>query len=340
MRGFVQKHFRHFNAGAVADAAEEWVRLLAGGGRMMVTLAGAMSTAEVGRSLAPLIRAGGVHAIACTGANLEEDLFHLVAAEHYVRIADWRDLSPEDEEDLLRRRLNRVTDTCIPEEEAMRRVERPLLERWKAAESNGERYFPHEYLFQMLEYHTLDSTFQKDPAESWLYAAWECGVPLFVPGWEDSTLANHFVSEVLMGNLSDFGLVRPGLEYMAELARWYRDTSAGAPVGFFQVGGGIAGDFPVCVVPLINQDMMMDFERGVRHPDWPEAPFWAYFCQVGDAPASYGGYSGAPPNEKITWGKLGPDTPRFAIQSDATVVCPLVFEYVREQLEALGAPSS
>src|SRR5215204_4546617 len=114
---FVDRHYRHFNAASVRDASEAWTRHLDGGGVMLLTLAGAMSTAELGISLAEMIRQGKVHAITCTGANLEEDLFNLVARSHYERLPHYRELTAQQEEELLRRHLNRVTDTCIPEEE-------------------------------------------------------------------------------------------------------------------------------------------------------------------------------------------------------------------------------
>ncbi|MCX7830176.1 MAG: deoxyhypusine synthase family protein, partial [Acidobacteria bacterium] len=60
-------------------------------------------------------------------------------------------------------------------------------------------------------------------------------------------------------------------------------------------------------------------------------PLWGYFCQISEAATSYGSYSGAVPNEKITWGKLGVDTPKFVVESDATIVAPLIFAYVLNQ---------
>lgn len=313
---FVRHHYRHFNAAALVDAADAYIDHLAGGGRMLMTLAGAMSTAELGLSLAEMIRRDKVHAIACTGANLEEDLFNLVAHEHYVRVPHYRELAPADEQKLLERHLNRVTDTCIPEEEAIRRIEHAVLARWRAADEAGERHFPHEYLYQLIRSGGLEAHYQIDPADSWLVAASEKDLPIIVPGWEDSTLGNIYAAHCLKGNIKAVHTVRSGIEYMMMLADWYREQAPRTPVGFFQLGGGIAGDFPICVVPMLEQDMEV------------ETPLWAYFCQVSDSTTSYGSYSGAVPNEKITWGKLGVDTPRFIIESDATIVAPLVFACV------------
>src|SRR5438093_9285378 len=141
---FVKHHFRHFNAAALVDAAEAYQSHLESGGWMMATLAGAMSTAEVGLSLAEMIRRGKIHAITCTGANLEEDLFNLVAHDHYERVPHYRDLPPQDEQSLLARHMNRVTDTCLPQEEAMRRLEGGLVAEWAKADRAAGRFSPHD----------------------------------------------------------------------------------------------------------------------------------------------------------------------------------------------------
>jgi deoxyhypusine synthase len=284
---------------------------------MLLTMAGAMSTAELGKSLAEMIRQRKVDAICCTGANLEEDVFNLVAHDHYVRIPRYRDLTPEDEEKLFERQLNRVTDTCIPEEEAMRRMERVILDLWKATDREGQRRFPHEFFYQVLREGLLEKHYQIDPRDSWLVAAAEADLPLFVPGWEDSTLGNIYAARTIEGKIVNVGTVRSGIEYMVKLADWYTRKAPDGGVGFFQIGGGIAGDFPICVVPMIHQDLRRT-----------EVPLWSYFCQISDSTTSYGSYSGAVPNEKITWGKLGKDTPSFIIESDATIVVPLIFGYV------------
>ena len=313
---FMKTHYRHFNAAAVVDAAEGYRQHLDGGGKMLVTLAGAMSTAELGLSLAEMIRQDKVHAISCTGANLEEDIFNLVAHDHYVRVPHWRNLTPEMEQALLDRHLNRVTDTCIPEEEAMRRVERAVLKEWRGRSDSGQRFFPPEPLYALLKSGALREHYQIDPKHSWLIAAAERDLPIFVPGWEDSTLGNMYAAALIRGEVVETAL-RSGVETMRRLAAWYTETAPRTSIGFFQIGGGIAGDFPICVVPMLHQDLKRD-----------HIPLWGYFCQITDGTTSYGGYSGATPSEKITWGKLSADTPMHAIESDATIVAPLIFAYV------------
>ena len=314
---FIDRHFRHFNAASLNDAANAYIAHLDSGGSMLMALAGAMSTAELGVSLAEMIRQRKIHAVCCTGANLEEDVFNLVAHSHYERLPRYRDLTPEDEQRLLERQLNRVTDTCIPEHEAMRRIENVVLEEWKRSDASGERLFPHEFLYRVLLSGRLNDHLEIDPADSWLLAAAQANLPIFVPGWEDSTLGNIYAAHCIQGTFSNVHTVRSGIEYMMRLAEWYRTTSPRSSIGLFQIGGGIAGDFPICVVPMLSQDLRLDNVR-----------LWGYFCQISDSTTSYGSYSGADPNEKITWGKLGVATPKFIIESDATIVAPLVFARV------------
>ena len=314
---FIRHHYRHFNAAALVDAADAYSRHLEGGGKMLVSLAGAMSTAELGLSLAEMIRQDKVQIISCTGANLEEDIFNLVAHDYYERVPHYRDLTPSDEQALLDRHMNRVTDTCIPEMEAMRRLEGAVLEQWMAADAAGERYFPHEFFYRVLKSGALEKFYQIDPKNSWMLAAMEKNLPIIVPGWEDSTLGNMYASHVITGEIKNVHTVRTGIEYMMVLADWYRKTSPGASVGFFQIGGGIAGDFPICVVPMLHQDLQLE-----------DIPVWGYFCQISDSTTSYGSYSGAVPNEKITWGKLEAGTPKFIVESDATIVAPLMFAMI------------
>jgi deoxyhypusine synthase len=313
---FITEHYKHFNAASLVDAAVGYQKHLTEGKKMMITLAGAMSTAELGKSLAEMIRQDKVHIISCTGANLEEDIMNLVAHSHYKRVPDYRDLTPQQEWELLEKGLNRVTDTCIPEEEAFRRLQSHIYKIWKDAEANGERLFPHQFMYKMLLSGVLEQYYEIDPKNSWMLAAAEKNLPMVVPGWEDSTMGNIFASYCIKGDLKP-STMKSGIEYMTFLADWYTDNADDKGIGFFQIGGGIAGDFPICVVPMLYQDM----ER-------TDTPFWSYFCQISDSTTSYGSYSGAVPNEKITWGKLDINTPKFIVESDATIVAPLIFAYV------------
>ena len=308
IKDFIDHHYKHFNAGVLAECCKSLGDFLHNDGRMMITLAGAMSTAEIGRSLAPAIRSQKIHAICCTGANLEEDLFNLIAQSSYEKIKDWRSWTAEQNKELQKKGFNRVTDIAIPEQEAIRVIEKSLVKLWKDADAAGDRRFPHEYLYDLLLHGNLE--YDADPDNSWLLAAADANLPIFAPGWEDSTLGNILTAKVIDCTISSPDIVLSGLHAMQALADWYREDDS--PTGLLQIGGGIAGDFAICVVPMLRQDIGIDVD------------LWAWFAQISESSTSYGGYSGAPPNEKISWGKLDVSTPKFIIESDATIVLPLI----------------
>ena len=323
---FVLTNYKNFNARSTRDALLAYWRHISGGGQMLFAMAGAMSSAQLGLTLSPAIRAGLIHSFSVTGANLEESLFRLVANHGYKDFPDYRYLTKADDTRILNDRMRRVTDTSIPEDEAFRAVEKILVPMWKRATQNGERRFWHEYFYELVQA-LPRKAFEGDPDECWLLAAAKADLPLVVPGHEDSTFGNIFASHVKLGDCSA-SIVKSGIEYMTQLYDDYRQLSKGKGIGFFQIGGGIAGDFPICVVPSIKYDL----EEKVRP--------WAYFCQISDSTTSYGSYSGATPNEKITWDKLTEDTPMFVIESDATIIAPLILSALlecRQQPDAADA---
>lgn len=313
---FVLTNYKNFNARATRDALVAYWRHVEKGGRMFWAVAGAMSSAQLGVTIAPAIREGLIHGLSVTGANLEESLFRLVAHEHYKDFPDYRYFTKQHDTKILEDRMRRVTDTSIPEDEAFRAVEKYIVPMWKRATETGDRRFWHEYFYELIQ--AVDpKLYQGDPEACWLLAAARAKLPIVVPGYEDSTFGNIFASHVKFGECGA-GIAKSGIEYMAAFYDQYQELSQGEGVGFFQIGGGIAGDFPICVVPSIKYDLEQ------------EAKPWAYFCQISDSTTSYGSYSGATPNEKITWDKLTEDTPMFVIESDATIVAPLLLRALLE----------
>ena len=316
MLEFVLQNYKNFNSRAVKDALIAYWRHIEKGGKMFWAVAGAMSSARLGITLAPAIRNGLIHGLSVTGANLEESLFRLVAHKHYKDFPQYRYLRKEDDMKILNDRMRRVTDTSIPEDEAFRAVEKYIIPMWKEATKAGTRKFWHEYFYELVK--KIDPKLhQGSPEECWLLAAAEKNLPIVVPGHEDSTFGNIFASYVKTGECSA-SIAKSGIEYMVNFYNQYQQLSEGVGAGFFQIGGGIAGDFPICVVPSIKYDLKQQVKP------------WAYFCQISDSTTSYGSYSGATPNEKITWDKLTAETPMVVIESDATIVVPLMLTALLE----------
>lgn len=312
---FVMRDLHHFNAGALKRALIDWYKLVVKQeGKMFLAMAGAMSSGRLGIVVAEAIRRGLVHGMSVTGANLEESLFRLVADKHYLMFPNYRFHSLADETQILNQDMRRVTDLSIPEDEAFRKVEKFLVPMWNKAHQEEKQRFWHEFFYELMLQDELREQFQGNPEECWLLEAAKARLPLIAGGFADSTFGNIFAAHCVTTGCNP-GIVASDIQQFMRFYDTYRSFSLGRGVGFFQIGGGIAGDFPICIVPSMIYDLK---EKDVKP--------WAYFCQISDSPTSYGGYSGATPNEKITWNKLTAETPMYVVESDATIVFPIMME--------------
>lgn len=318
---FAERTLLHCNGGSTMQAALWLKDHLQNGGKLVITLAGALSSFQIGVILAELIRKDKVHLISATGANHEESYYRYVAHSHYANIPRYTELTPEQEAELRDAGLRRITDTFLPEDESVRIMEPHLLKMWQEAQEKKERYFPHEYFKRLFEEELIQPDPQANPDDCWTYAAYEKDIPIVIPGFEDSTMGNIFAGYTYSGPHKQNGdvvldgtIVKSGLEYFHLMADWYMEESKKAPIAFLQLGGGIAADFPICTVPFLKGDLKV--KGKVRD--------WAGFIEIGSSPMSYGSYSGAGGKEKITWGKLSTESYYQIIQSDVTVAFPWI----------------
>ncbi len=317
---FAVRTLKHLNGGAALDSAFWLKQHLKNGGKLVITLSGALSSFQIGVMLAELIRKDKVHLISATGANHEESYYRYMAHSHYAYIPRYTELTPEQEAELRDNKLRRITDTFLPEEEAVLMMEPHMVRMWKEAQSSGKRYFPHEYFRMMFAKKLIKPDPQANAEDCWALAAYKKNIPIVIPGFEDSTLGNYFASMTYHGKykskdklIIDQNVMKTGMEYFNFMYDWYLDTSKNHPIAFLQLGGGIAADFPICVVPSLKSDSLYMHDK-VRD--------WAGFIEIGSSPMSYGSYSGAGGKEKITWEKLATDSYYNVIQSDVTVVFP------------------
>lgn len=318
---FAERTLLHCNGGSTLQAALWLKDHVKNGGKIVVTLAGALSSFQLGVTLAELIRKGIVHLVSATAANHEESYYRYVAHSHYAYIPRYTELTPEQEAELRDAGLRRITDTFLPEDESVRIMEPHLLKMWKDAQKKGESYFPHEYFRRLFADGLIKPDPKANPSDCWTFAAYEKNIPIVIPGFEDSTMGNIFASYTYDGKYrSDDGprlsphIMKTGLEYFTWMYDWYMKESKDAPIAFLQLGGGIAADFPICVVPSIKHDLKLHGK--VRD--------WAGFIEIGSSPMSYGSYSGAGGKEKITWDKLSTKSYFQIIQSDVTVAFPWI----------------
>lgn len=317
---FAERTLKHCNGGATYNAALWLKNHLANNGKLVVTIAGALSSFQVGVMLAELIRQDKVHLISATAANHEESYYRYVAHSHYAYIPRYTELTPEQEAELRDAGLRRITDTFLPEDESVRIMEPHLLKMWQKAQKNGERYFPHEYFRRLFSEKLIKPDANANPHDCWAYAAYQKNIPIVIPGFEDSTMGNIFASYTYNGkhrkdksHILNQNIMKSGLEYFTFLYDWYMEIAKKHPVAFLQLGGGIAADFPICVVPSLKHDLQL-----------PKVRDWAGFIEIGSSPMSYGSYSGAGGKEKITWDKLSTQSYFQIIQSDVTVAFPWI----------------
>lgn len=317
---YAQRTLNHLNGGSTYQAALWLKNHLKKGGKIVVTLAGALSSFQVGVMLAELIRKNKVHLVSATGANHEESYYRYVAHSHYAYIPRYTELTPEQEAELRDAGLRRITDTFLPEDESVRIMEPHLLKMWQEAQDNGESYLPHEYFRRLFAEKLIKPDPKANPLDCWAYAAYEKNIPIVIPGFEDSTMGNIFASYTYQGALKKKGdvvldgkIMKTGLDYFHLMYDWYMQEAKNSPIAFLQLGGGIAADFPICVVPSLKHDLHN-----------PKVRDWAGFVEIGSSPMSYGSYSGAGGKEKITWDKLSTQSYYQIIQSDVTVAFPWI----------------
>lgn len=321
----------HCNGGATVRSGLYLRQHLLNGGKMFLTMSGAGSSFQMGKTISELIRAGKVHGISVTGANMEESLYRYVAHSQYAYIPKYAKLTAEQEEELRTVGIRRITDTFLPEEESVRVVLDALMQLWTQAQEQGKSYLWHEYFFQLFERGLV----QKDPEareeDCWLFNAWKYKIPVYVPGWEDSTMGNIFTHACYTGEhpfLAQYKLEEPiskdvvkrNFEYMHHIAERYMDTAkSDSRIAFLQLGGGIAADFPICVVPHIKHDFLAEEPDATK--DASVQP-WACFVEINSGDMSYGSYTAAGYDEKITWDKFAPGSFGQQIHGDYTVIFP------------------
>ncbi len=303
---------RHCNGGKTINAGLWLKKHTDNGGKIFFTMSGAGSSFQQGIMISELIRAGKIAAISVTGANLEESLYRLVANSHYAYIPDYIELTRAEEKEFARAGLRRITDTFLPEDESVRVVLPELEKLWREAEKTGKYLLWHEYFFQLFERKMITFDPTANPNDCWLYQAYLYKIPVFVPGAEDSTMGNIFTHASYNGNhpiLSKYKLEKPinpdvvlhSFRYMHRLAEWYMDNTKKKSLAFLQLGGGIAADFPICVVPHIKKDFLWDQTEKIQEK---VVRSWAGFIEIHSSPMSFGSYSGAGFKEKITWEKF------------------------------------
>lgn len=225
---FLERNFQHLHAAVTLAAARDYARFVKqNDGKMIVSLASDSVPPTIEKLLAPMIRAGLIHAIVATGSAIEVDLNSIATAG----IGDSR--------------IPRKTITALHED---------LRYLWARAGENGHRYFHWEIIYQLLNPAQHNPSYQQLPSDSWLCAAYEYDIPVYAPGIENSTLGRLFCADVIAGKIASHSTMKSGTEQYEHLSNWYLSQQKTSDIGLFQIGDSATGDFSRYVVSSIVHD--------------------------------------------------------------------------------------
>jgi len=280
---------------------------------VVMTLAGAMTVAKQGLVIADLVDRGIVRALVSTGALMAHGLVEGIGRSHYVWDEKLNDV------ELYEAGYNRVYDTLEPETnlDEVQRVFSQVLKSWNPDETACSWKLNRaigEYLSKNV------------PGRAILKSAYEKMIPVFVPAFTDSEMGLDF-------SLHNRALAKAGktkLRYDPfEDVDHFADTMLSRErMGIFTIGGGVPRNWSQQLGPYLE----LRHRRGGE--DVPLKRYH-YGVRICPEPVYWGGLSGSPYSEAISWGKFVPpeEGGKFAeLFLDATVGLPLVCAAVFERL--------
>jgi deoxyhypusine synthase len=280
---------------------------------VVMTLSGAMTVAKQGLVIADLIDHGIVHAIVSTGALMAHGLVEATGCQHF------RYDPKMDDVELYEAGYNRVYDTLEPETN-LDHVEQVVSAIYQSWDHN-------ETLCSYKLNHAIGKHLhQTGVGRGILRSAYEKKVPVFVPAFSDSELGLDYA----LSNRIRERESRPKLRFdpFLDLEHFAGTLLAHEKSGIFTIGGGVPRNWAQQVGPFFE----------LRHRRLGEdIPLkrYHYGLRICPEPVHWGGLSGSPYSEAISWGKFVPpeEGGRFAeVFVDATVGMPLIVAAVFERL--------
>jgi len=312
VRAMAKTAFTGRQLGEAADVLEAMAR--DGECLVVMTLAGAMTVAKQSLIIAELIDRGIVNAIVSTGALMAHGLVEATGLSHFR-------YNPEvSDEDLYEQGYNRVYDTLEPERnlDDVEEVMAEILNHWDH----------NEVLCSYKLNHAIGEHLAKRSKEERgiLKSAYEKGVPVFVPAFTDSELGldfalNNRIRESTGRHKLRFDPFEDLEHFAATLLRQKR-------LGIFTIGGGVPRNWSQQFGPFIE----------LRHRRVGEnVPLkrYHYGLRICPEPVYWGGLSGSPYSEAVSWGKFVPPAEggRFGeVFVDATIGLPIIVAAVLERL--------
>jgi deoxyhypusine synthase len=280
---------------------------------VVMTLAGAMTVAKQGLIISELIDRGIVNAIVSTGALMAHGLVEATGKSHFR-------YNPEvSDTELYEQGYNRVYDTLEPEQnlDDVEEVMSEILEGWDH----------NEIVCSYKLNHTIGEHLARRVGQRGiLKSAYENGVPVFVPAFTDSELG----LDVALNNRLRESTGRHKLRFdpFEDLEHFAATLLRQTRLGILTIGGGVPRNWSQQFGPFIE----------LRHRRLGEnVPLkrYHYGVRICPEPVYWGGLSGSPYSEAISWGKFVPPAEggKFGeVFLDATVGLPLIVAAVLERL--------
>jgi deoxyhypusine synthase len=281
---------------------------------VVMTLAGAMTVAKQGLIISELIDRGIVNAVVSTGALMAHGLVEATGRSHFRYNPDVPDT------ELYEQGYNRVYDTLEPEQnlDDVEEVMSEILEGW----DHNEVVCSYKLNHAIGEHLAKRSKDQRGILRS----AYEKGVPVFVPAFTDSELG----LDVALNNRLRESTGRHKLRFdpFEDLEHFAATLLRQTRLGIFTIGGGVPRNWSQQFGPFLE----------LRHRRLGEnLPLkrYHYGVRICPEPVYWGGLSGSPYSEAISWGKFVPPAEggKFGeVFVDATVGMPLIVAAVLERL--------
>jgi len=311
VRGMADTAFTGRQLGEAVDALEAMARDK--DCFVVMTLAGAMTVAKQGLIVCDLIDRGLVNAVVSTGALMAHGLVEATGQKHYRYDPRMND------KELYEAGYNRVYDTLEPEQnlDHVELVMEEVLGKWDPQQTMCS-WRLNRAIGEHLKRHAKGRGILK--------SAFEKNVPVFVPAFTDSELG----LDVALNNRMRAREGKPQLRFdpFLDLNHFAETLLQQKRLGIFTIGGGVPRNWaqqfgPYCELRVRRAGEDVPLKR------------YHYGVRVCPEPVYWGGLSGSPYSEAISWGKFVPpdEGGRFGeVFLDATVGLPIMCAALFERL--------
>ncbi|MHA1304569.1 MAG: deoxyhypusine synthase [Candidatus Heimdallarchaeaceae archaeon] len=278
-----------FGPGRIAEAIDIYTTMLKDKATVFLGLAGALVPGGMRNVITDMIRNKMVDVIVTTGANATHDLIESFGGKHVKGVTYVSD------EELRNKSIDRIYDAFVSDESFMLLEDniQPILQEIfnKYKNEHNQLILPTYKLMSYIGERISDS-------HSFVRAAYENDVPIFIPAFGDSILG---LQTWLFSQMN-----RVLIDVMGDLTKIQQLARDAEKAGTFFLGGGVPKNY-------IFQSRLMS----------PKT--YEYAIQITMDRVETGGLSGASLDEAISWGKTSSRSKMVTVVADVTIALPLIF---------------